>query len=336
VIVDLSRFLRQQHTVWESLDGELRRYETDRLFRPALEDSLRLFDLYERCVADLGHLQEASQPELTAYLSSIVARAYAQIHSHQGRRRFKPKQWLFETLPNTFRARIRPFLLALLLTAVGCGLGATLMGVDKNARQTLMPFQGLLNDPAKRVQQEENAHGKELSGVKATFSATLMANNVKVAIFALACGMTFGFGTILILLGNGIMLGAVAFDYVHAGEAQFLLGWLLPHGVVEIPAILVAGQAGLLLASALIGWHSRQRRSERLRSVAGDVTTLAAGAMVMLIWAGIVEAYVSQYHQPVLPYSVKIIFGVVELVALTVYFSRASRKTAHSSQERFG
>ena len=69
--------------------------------------------------------------------------------------------------------------------------------------------------------------------------------------------MTWGVGTILMLFYNGIMLGGVAVDYIRAGQTKFLLGWLMPHGVVEIPAILIAGQAGLLLALALIGWGRR-------------------------------------------------------------------------------
>ena len=52
------------------------------------------------------------------------------------------------------------------------------------------------------------------------------------------------------LFYNGVILGAVAVDYVRAGETKFLLGWLMPHGVIEIPAILIAGQAGFMLALA--------------------------------------------------------------------------------------
>ena len=36
---------------------------------------------------------------------------------------------------------------------------------------------------------------------------------------------------------NGVILGAVMVDYIHAGETLFLTGWLLPHGAIEIPAI---------------------------------------------------------------------------------------------------
>lgn len=63
----------------------------------------------------------------------------------------------------------------------------------------------------------------------------------------------------------------------------------------------------------------------RLRSVLPQVLTLAGGFAVMLVWAGIVEAFVSQYHYPVLPYSWKIAFGLVELSALTLFLTRAGR-----------
>ena len=69
------------------------------------------------------------------------------------------------------------------------------------------------------------------------------------------------------LFYNGVILGAVTVDYIRAGETKFLLGWLMPHGVIEIPAILIAGQAGLLLAFALIG---RGRRAAVPDAAAGN------------------------------------------------------------------
>ena len=103
------------------------------------------------------------------------------------------------------------------------------------------------------------------------------------------------------------------------------MGWLLPHGVVEIPAILIAGQAGLLLGRALIGWNSKEGINQRLRSVTGSLVTLISGAALLLIWAGLVEAFLSQYHEPTLPYQIKIIFGLIELVALLMFLIFAGR-----------
>src|SRR5207244_3863224 len=110
------------------------------------------------------------------------------------------------------------------------------------------------------------------------------------------------------------------------GQAVFLAGWLLPHGSVEIPAILFGGQAGLVLAGALIGWGSREPRRARLRAVSHDLFAIVAGAACLLVWAGIVEAFISQYHQPVLPYALKISFGICELAVLAGFLALAGRE----------
>jgi len=156
----------------------------------------------------------------------------------------------------------------------------------------------------------------------------LMTHNTQVSIFTLALGMTWGVGTIIMLFYNGVILGAVAVDYVRAGQTKFLLGWLMPHGVIEIPAILIAGQAGLLLAAALIGRGNRQPLRARLRGVSGDVVTLIMGVALMLIWAGFIESFLSQYHEPIIPYIFKIAFGGVELVLLILFYAKSGQVQA--------
>jgi uncharacterized membrane protein SpoIIM required for sporulation len=326
VIVDLDRFVAQERPHWQALEEALRPYDQDRLFRPSVEQSMRLFELYQRSVADLARLEEASHSDLAGQLSALVGRAYAQIHSSRRKPRFRPVYWLMVTLPCTFRKQIRPFQLALLVTLIGCAIGGVLLKVDPNAKATLLPFEQLLGDPKDRVKQEEKDAAQKHPDQHASFAAMLMTHNAQVAFFSTACGMTWGLGTIILLFYNGVVLGAVSFDYVQAGQAKFLLGWLLPHGVIEIPAILVASQAGLVLASALIGWNSRIRRADRLRSVTSDVLTLAGGAGLMLVWAGLIESYISQYHEPVLPYAAKIAFGLVELAVLIAFYALAGRR----------
>jgi uncharacterized membrane protein SpoIIM required for sporulation len=129
------------------------------------------------------------------------------------------------------------------------------------------------------------------------------------------------------LFYNGVILGAVAVDYMMAGETSFLLGWLLPHGAIEIPAILLAGQAGIVLAGALIGWSKPISLRMRLRKISNDLVTLIFGVALMLVWAGIIEAFFSQYHEPVMPYTVKIGFGVLELIILALFLGRAGKRS---------
>ena len=118
-----------------------------------------------------------------------------------------------------------------------------------------------------------------------------------------------------------------------AGQTKFLLGWLLPHGVIEIPAILIAGQAGLVLALALIGWGKRIPLRIRLREASQDLITLIFGVGVLLVWAGFVEAFLSQYHEPIIPYSMKIAFGLVELLLLFLFLAKSGSGPSTAGDE---
>jgi uncharacterized membrane protein SpoIIM required for sporulation len=325
MIIDLQKFLAAEQPIWAELEQQLDQLEAEPNFRMSLEQLRRFHLLYERTAADLARMTTfSSEPETRTYLEGLVARAYGEIHETRERRgQLHPLEWFFHTLPQTFRRHVRAFYLSVAVTLAGCAFGGLALALDPASKPVLMPFSHLLQDPARRVAEEEKATTDRLAGRKSSFSAFLMTHNTRVSIFTLALGMTWGVGTIIMLFYNGVMLGAVACDYVRAGQTKFLLGWLLPHGVVEIPSILIAGQAGLMLALALIGWGKRIPLQARLREISRDLVTLIFGVALLLVWAGFVEAFLSQYHEPVIPYSVKIAFGLVELVLLSLFLAKS-------------
>ncbi|HEY1662124.1 MAG TPA: stage II sporulation protein M [Verrucomicrobiae bacterium] len=329
MIVDLQRFIANERPNWNELEKMLDWIESEPNAQLSLKQLESFHQLYERTAASLAKITTfSSEPETRRYLENLVGRAYGEIHEVRGKeRRFDPLEWFFQTLPQTFRRHLRAFQLSLAITIAGCIFGGAAIAFDPDSKPMLMPFSHLLQDPQKRVAEEEN-HGTadRLSGEKTSFAAELMTHNIRISILTLALGMTWGFGTILMLFYNGVILGAVAVDYIYAGETPFLLGWLMPHGVIEIPAILIAGQGGLILATALIGHGNRIPLRARLRQVSGDLTTLIFGVGCLLVWAGFIEAFLSQYHEPIIPYAVKIAFGGVELVLLYVFLSRSGLK----------
>jgi len=325
MIIDLERFIAAERPHWSQLERVLDQLEADPAHRMSLEKVREFHLLYQRTAADLARLSTfASEPELRRYLENLVARAYGEVHEVRERRHtVRVLEWFFRTLPRTFRRHVRAFWLSLAITFAGCAFGGFALALDPDAKAVLMPFPHLRQDPAQRVAQEEQDARDRLAGHKTSFSAALMTHNTRVSIFTMALGVTWGLGTMLLLFYNGVILGAVAVDYVSAGQTPFLLGWLLPHGVVEIPAILIAGQAGLVLASAMVGWGKPVPLRARLREVSRDLVTLIFGVALLLFWAGFVEAFLSQYHEPVLPYWIKIAFGLVELTLLTAFLARA-------------
>jgi uncharacterized membrane protein SpoIIM required for sporulation len=297
-----------------------------------IEQVKRFHYLYERCATDLTKLAAfPAENEIRRSLESLVARAYSEIHETRGRRtRFNPMYWFFRTFPQTFRRHAVAFAMSVVLMFSGSGFGGIVLMLDPDAKEVLLPFAPLLGDPSDRVAHEESEDTNKMAGVRTAFSAQLMTHNTKVSVLTLALGMVWGLGTAVMLFYNGVILGVVGLDYILAGETKFLLGWLLPHGAIEIPSILMAGQAGLILGGALIGWGSREPVRRRLRIVGDDLVTLIFGVGILLIWAGIVEAFFSQYHEPFLPYSLKIGFGVTEVILLSVFLGLSGRK-GHAS-----
>ena len=329
MILDLQKFISDEQPFWNELDGLLGRMERDAFGKMDVPQIQRFHYLYQRAAADLAKVSGFSaETDIRRYLENLVARSYAEVHEvRQKSRRFNPIEWLFVTFPQTFRRHVRAFALSVAATLVGTLFGAVAIGIDSDAKAILMPFSHLQGDPSERVAKEEQAKTDDMAGQKSTFAGYLMTHNTKVSIFTFALGATYGVGTMMMLFYNGVILGAVASDYVLAGETPFLIGWLLPHGSIEIPSILLAGQAGFVLASAVIGWGKRVSLKARLRQVSGDMMTLMFGIALMLVWAGVIESFFSQYHEPVLPYVVKIAFGAVELTALALFLSLSGRKT---------
>jgi uncharacterized membrane protein SpoIIM required for sporulation len=325
VIIDLPKFVAAERPLWEELEKLLDRIETEPNARLSLAEVQRFHLLYERTASDLARLATFSaEPGTRRYLENLVARAYGEIQeTRERRRRIYPLRWFFQTLPQTFRRHLRQFQLSLAITLLGCAFGGLALWFDPDSRHATMAFGHDQITPGERVAREERQDDRTMTAHKSAFSAELMTHNTKMAILTLALGVSWGVGSAILLFYNGVILGAVAVDYIRAGQTKFLLGWILPHGVIEIPAILIAGQAGLVLAVALIGWGRRVPLARRLREVSRDLTTLMFGVGLLLVWAGLVEAFLSQYHEPVLPYELKIAFGVVELTLLTLFLARA-------------
>lgn len=328
MIIDLQTFVRAERPYWDELEQLLDKLDSHTFKHKLDYEGVKRFRyLYDRAVADLAKMRTFSlKPEYFARVEKLVARAYGEVHRHhRKKKRVSIKQWLLRDFPESFRRQLRGFLLATAIMMAGALLGAGALAFDPNSRYTTMAFGHDQMTPRERVAQEQEMAGANMDGVKSQFSAMLMTHNIKVSLFTLALGLTFGIGSTILLFYNGVILGSIALDYILDGQIVFLLAWLLPHGSVEIPAILIAGQGAYVLASALIGRGERLRLEDRLAAVRGDLFNLIIGLAILLVWAGIIESFVSQYHDPVLPSWLKITMGSLQLAGLVAYLMLVGR-----------
>ena len=330
MILDLDEFIRREKSSWNELEEMLSREQQKGVGENvdwSFEEVRRFDYLYRRASSDLVKMNTfAAHAELQNWLENLVARAYARLHQERGTAlRFSIWRWFRFGFPITVRRRWRALLIAAACFLVGALLGVVIERTSPELKSDLLgKFSTLAGDPSERVAVEEKQEFDYFSG-RQSFSSQLMVNNIRVAFLAMAVGIAWGVPTVLILFHNGVVVGIVAGAYLRAGEAKFLIAWLLPHGSFELPAIFLGAAAGLVLARAMFGWRSDLGLRGRLRRSLPDILTLAVGAALLLVWAALVEAFLSPYHAPDM-YAWKIAFGGLQLLGLALYFGFCGRK----------
>jgi len=291
--MDLSTFLHQRRSRWRELESILQRVEGSGLEALGDEQAVQFGRLYRLVASDLNQAQTFVSGDTTVqYLNDLVARCYLIIYGRERTDWRGLLRFFLTGYPAVFRRNLPFFLLATALLTAGAGFGYLASAYDSRlARTYLLPSNFPMIQPAEGDETEEQRAAT--AGQLAEFSSHLFANNVSVSLFAFALGMTYGVGTAWLLWYNGIIMGALAAIFVEAGQFTAFATGILPHGVVEIPAILIGGAAGFVVAQALI----RARpwpRLEALASAGREALHLVSGVVPLLAAAALLEAVVAR------------------------------------------
>jgi len=157
----------------------------------------------------------------------------------------------------------------------------------------------------------------------------IIGNNIRVAITTFAVGALCCLPVVLLLIYNGRMLGTLTGLVWNHGFFVDFYSLILTHGLLELSAICIAGGAGLILGWAVIS-PGRFERREALRRAAPDAFGLLAGTAVLLVFAGVIEAYVTPHFAAPVRWSVAATSGLL----LTAYLALGGRGTASSLKDR--
>jgi len=103
---------------------------------------------------------------------------------------------------------------------------------------------------------QKEVAGQITVGNPADMCAKLLANNLEACIMLFLGGASFGLVTLFILSLNGIVIGSVTEIVSQGHSAAFIAAALLPHGIFEIPAFIIAAALGFCMAQSLvIEWY---------------------------------------------------------------------------------
>lgn len=119
------------------------------------------------------------------------------------------------------------------------------------------------------------------------------ANNWAVGVAQSYAGFVFGIATVVSLAFNGFFLGFLAATEANLTE---LVAFVVPHGIVEIPALLVSGALGLHLGGVAIGYVRGNVTADAVGDEVRRAYRVLLGLLVLFAVAGFIEGFVSPYY----------------------------------------
>ncbi len=225
-----------------------------------------LVELYQSACADLARLRAiGAEPDLVDPLNRLIIRAHGQVYRGAPASPWSLGGFFLRDYPRLFR-RTWKFTLASFLISLITACAA--FWTVQDSPQTVADILG---------GREREFYGeKSLADIRERFghegnpmlSSRVITNNIRVALMAFALGISFGLGTIWVLSVNGAMLGGIAGAFAKSGIQGQMWMVILPHGALELSAIVIAGGAGLIVGYGLWapGQRTRSARSARTSS----------------------------------------------------------------------
>lgn len=329
--MNIQRWVARREASWRQLDDLLGRAEKQGLASLRTQDIKTLASLYRSVSADLARARTHQVGEaLVKDLQALTSRSYSQIY--QGSRR---QDWhaVVDFYRYGFPAAVRQawaYIAIATALFVISGLIAWWYAWQDPSFMSLVLGPGFVAE----VQESEELWTVSILGQEPVASSAIMINNIGVCFKAIFGGVAFflpqvpiitppGAFTVFILIFNGLMIGAIATLVAQTDLAYDLWAFVFPHGSLELPAIFIAGGAGLLLARAIL-LPGKYRRIDALQVYGRQAAELVYGIVPMLIIAGLIEGFYSP--SPYVPHLIKYATGTILFLMLVTYLlQRPSR-----------
>jgi uncharacterized membrane protein SpoIIM required for sporulation len=262
--------------------------------------------LYRRAASDLSHARAYSYDAAEVErLNWLVGRAYGLLYVSESRGWSGVLRFFRAEFPRTLRRHAKLVALCVGLFAASALAGLALTLVRPGLLSAISP--GMADAIEALAARHEGGKDWLPRDFRPIASSLIMINNIQVSFLAFSSGVLMGLGTLVVLIYNGFLLGAIAAGVSTTPAGIHFWAFVAPHGVIELPAIMISGAAGMLLGFALVdpGEHSRL---DALRLAGRESAVLMLGVVTCLVVAGLVEGLCSPL---VIPPSLKFSFAAM-------------------------
>ena len=278
-----SRFIDQNLKNWKEFEEELAKSD---------KNPERLSQLYVQITDDLSYSRTYyPNRSVRYYLNNLSQSLYLWIYKYRNDKSHTVAKFWREELPSIFWHARKDLLISFLIFSLSIAAGYFSCVQDPDF------VNQILGDGYVSMTQDNIAKGDPLAVYKDDDAFMMFlqitSNNVRVSLITFLFGLFVGVGSIGILIGNGVMVGAfhhLFFRYDLGTEAIITI---LQHGALELSAIVIAGAAGIQIGR---GWFfpGTFSRSKSFRYAANRGFKIMLGVIPIIILAGVIESYITR------------------------------------------
>jgi len=325
--VNATRFRQAHEADWLELEHIVARMEKGSIKSLGDEELLALPVLYRTTLSSLSVARDTSLDRaLVRYLEGLCTRAYFQIYGAQTPAWQQLKGFFLRGWPLAVQKLWRETLFCVALTFGAALVAYLLIRNDPTWYYSIIP-EGLAQgrDPTTDADALRATLYDGKQSWLAVFATFLFTHNSQIAIFSFALGFAFAVPTVLLILYNGLVLGAFFAVFEAKGLGSNLGPWLMIHGTTEIFAICIAGASGIRIGMA-IAFPGRDSRMDSAVRAGKTAATAMAGTVVMLAVAALLEGF---GRQLILDDGLRVLVATAVLVGWLTYFYVWPRQGAH-------
>jgi uncharacterized membrane protein SpoIIM required for sporulation len=285
--VDVDAFVLAHRDSWDRLEQLVR--NRGRLGGAEVDE---LVDLYQRASTHLSMLRSGSSDSaLIGRLSSLVARTRAAVTGAHAPLSSEFRRFWTVSFPVVAYRAWRWWLgSAIVFFAVAVVIALWVIG-SPEVQSTI----GTPSEIDELVNHKFSSYYSEHAS--AAFGLHVWVNNSWVAAKCIAFAVVLGVPIPFVLFANAANLGVVAGLMLQAHKADVLFGLLIPHSLLELTAVLLAGAVGMRLGWSVIAPGDRPR-GQVLAEQGRAVISAAVGLVVVLLVSGAIEAFVTPSSLP--------------------------------------
>ena len=280
-----AQFLKKNAEKWKQYETEVNHFDNPDTFA----------DRFIELTDDLAYARTFyPKSNTSAYLNGVTSLFHQKIYKNKKEKSGRIASfWQFE-LPWLFKQYHWQLLYAFLFFIVFCFAGALSAKYDDSFIRLILG-DGYVNMTNENIEKGDPFGVYKHDGAFTMF-LQIGFNNIKVAFIAFVLGITFSIGTVMLLIQNGIMVGAFLQFFIAKKLGYQAVLAIFIHGTIELSVIVIAGCAGLVLGNSLLfpktysRWHAVTKGGR-------DGMKIVFGLVPFFILAAFLESYVTRHYQ---------------------------------------